>query len=75
MSGNEFQGLSELEIVKLLNKKKKRYCAIALGELEEEISDPELFKKVRKILLDNMNGFTRSTFTVIGIQVEGIEEE
>ena len=74
MSG-DFQGLSELEIVKLIQKKKKRYCAIALNDIEEEINDPELFKKIRKIFLDNMNSFTRSMFTVVGIQVEGIEEE
>ena len=71
----DFQGLTELEIVKLINKRKKRYCAIALNDLEEEISDTELFKKVRKVLLDNMNSFTRSIFTVVGISVEGIEDE
>ena len=71
----DFQGLTELEIVKLINKRKKRYCAIALNDLEEEISDAELFKKVRKVLLDNMNSFTRSIFTVVGINVEGIEDE
>jgi len=73
--GKDFQGLTELEIVKLINKRKKRYCAIALNDLEEEIGDAELFKKVRKILLDNMNSFTRSIFTVVGINVEGIEDE
>ncbi|MFA7101342.1 MAG: hypothetical protein WC196_06385 [Bacilli bacterium] len=75
VNNKEFQGLTELEIVKLINKRKKRYCAMALNDLEEEIHDPELFKKVRKIVLDNMNGFTRSIFTVVGISVEGIEEE
>ncbi len=70
----DFEGLTELEIIKLINKRKKRYCAIALNDLEEEITDPELFKRVRKIVLDNINGFTRSTFTVIGINVEGIED-
>lgn len=70
----DFKGLTELEIVKLINKRKKRYCAIALNDLEEEVQDPDLFKKVRKILLDNMNSFTRSIFTVIGIDIEGIED-
>lgn len=72
---DKFEGLTELEIVKLINKRKKRYCAIALNDLEEEIQDTDLFKKVRKILLDNMNSFTRSVFTVVGINVEGIEDE
>ena len=71
----DFQGLTELEIVKLINKRKKRYCAIALNDLEEEIKDAELFKRVRKVLLDNINSFTRSIFTVVGINVEGIEDE
>jgi len=71
----DFQGLTELEIVKLINKRKKRYCAIALNDLEEDVQDPELFKKVRKIVLDNMNSFTRSVFTVVGINVEGLEDE
>ena len=73
--GKDFQGLTELEIVKLINKRKKRYCAIALNDLEEEIQDTELFKKVRKVVLDNMNSFTRSVFTVVGINVEGLEDE
>lgn len=75
MAGKDFQGLTELEIVKLIQKKKKRYCAIALNELEEEINDPELFKRIRKIFLDSMNNYTRSMFTVVGISVEGIEDD
>jgi len=75
MVGKDFQGLTELEIVKLIQKKKKRYCAIALNELEEEINDPELFRRIRKIFLDSMNNYTRSMFTVVGISVEGIEDD
>ena len=71
----ELEGLPEIEIVKLINKRKKRYCAIALNDLEEEKLDKEMFTKIRKIFLDNMNGFTRSIFTVIGIDVEGIKDE
>jgi hypothetical protein len=71
----ELEGLPEVEIIRLINKRKKRYCAIALNDLEEEIHDEETFKKVRKIFLDNVNGFTRSVFTVIGIEIEGIKEE
>jgi len=71
--GNE--GLPELEIVKLINKRKKRYCAIALNDLEEILGQSDQFKEMRKIFLDNMNGFTRSVFTVIGIDVEGIKDD
>jgi|GEM_PF-3848088 len=71
----ELEGLPEIEIIRLINKRKKRYCALALNDLEEEIGKGENFSKVRKIFLDNMNGFTRSVFTVIGIDVEGIQDE
>lgn len=71
----ELEGIPEVEIVKLINKRKKRYCAIALNDLEEEIGKNEDFTKIRKIFLDNMNGFTRSVFTVIGIDVEGTKDE
>lgn len=70
----ELEGLPEIEIVKLINKRKKRYCAIALNDLEEEKLDKEIFAKIRKIFLDNMNGFTRSVFTIVGIDVEGIKD-
>lgn len=73
--GKESDGLTDLEIIKLINKRKKRYCAIALNDLEEIMGQAESFKDVRKIFLDNMNGFTRSVFTVIGIDVEGIKDE
>ena len=72
--GKEFEGLSDLEVIKLINKKKKRYCAIALNELEEENLDEVTFKKIRKIFLDNINSYTRSMFTIIGIEIEGAEE-
>lgn len=70
------EGFPEIEIVKLINKRKKRYCAIALNDLEEIFGrSNEDFTKIRKIFLDNMNGFTRSVFTVIGIDVEGLNDE
>jgi hypothetical protein len=73
--GKENAGLPEIEIIKLINKRKKRYCAIALNDLEELMGQNEQFKAIRKIVLDNMNGFTRSVFTVIGIDVEGIKDD
>lgn len=74
MGSKEIEGLPEIEIIKLINKRKKRYCAMALNDLEEELKDEETYKKARKIFLDNINGFTRSVFTVIGIEIEGIKD-
>lgn len=70
----DYAGLSEPEIVGLVNKKKKRYCAIALSELEEIITDQEEFKRVRKVFLDAMNGYTRGLYTVFNIEIEGVDD-
>lgn len=67
-------GLSEIEIIRLIDRKKKKYCAILLGDIEEEIQDKESFKKIRKTVLDNMNSFTRGVLTIIGITIEGSPE-
>jgi hypothetical protein len=68
-------GLTEIEIVALINKKKRRYIATALNDLENLIKDKEQFKYVRKTLLDCVNGYTRGLYSVIGISIEGVEEE
>jgi len=75
MSYDNFNGLSELEIIRLINRKKSRYAAMTLTDLEELVLDKELFRQVRKIVLDNLNGFTRSLFAVVGVDVEGIKDE
>jgi len=69
----EFEGLSELEIIQLMGKKKKRYIAIGLSDLEELIVDEDTFKKVRKVFLDTINGYTRGLYSVLNIDVDGIE--
>ncbi len=70
----EFEGLTDFEVIKLISKKKSRYAAICLNDLEEENLGEEKFKKIRKIFLDNINAYTRSIFTIIGIEIEGVEE-
>lgn len=70
----DFSGLTDLEIIRLINKKKSRYAAICLNDLEEEGLESEKFKRIRKIVLDNINGYTRSIFTIIGVEIEGAEE-
>ncbi len=75
MVGEDYKSFSDLEVIQILNKRKKRYSAIFLHDLEEEVQDKELFRKIRKSFLDNINGFTRSIFIVIGIDIEGLEDK
>lgn len=72
--GKETEALTDFEIIRLINKKKKRYCAIALNDLEEEGLETDSFKRTRKIFLDSINAYTRSIFTIIGVDIEGNEE-
>jgi hypothetical protein len=67
----EFQGIPALEIIKLIDTRKKRYCAITLGDIEEIIKDKDQLSKIRKIVLDNFNNYTRSVYSVAGIDIEG----
>jgi len=66
--------LGDLDIVKQINKKKKRNLAVYLRELEAVGLDEETYRKTRKILLDCVNAQTRGTFSIIGIDIEGIIE-
>jgi hypothetical protein len=74
--GKELEGgLTEMEIIALISKKKKRHIAVSLNDLEDLIKDKEQFKYARKILLDCMNGYTRGLYSILGISIEGVEED
>lgn len=70
----EYEGLCEVEVIQLISKKQKKYCAIFLDELEEENLETEQFKRVRKAFLDMVNAYTRGVCRVIGINLEGKDE-
>lgn len=66
-------GLNMFDIINFIQKKNKRYMANALDEFEEVLDkDSEAFLKVRKILLDTMNDYTRSVFVTLFGNIEGI---
>lgn len=67
----DIEGLTILEVIALITKKEKKYCAMFLADLEEEGLDSEQFKRVRKSFLDNINAYTRGICTILGIDVEG----
>ena len=66
--------IPQLEVVSLFNKRKSRYIAIVLNELEAEKLSDDQYKRIRKIFLDGLNSYTRGLFPIIGITIEGLIE-
>ena len=63
--GVVIQGLDLLDVMNLIDKKKNKFAAIALQEIEELGLEGNEFKFVRKIVLDTLGEFTRSTMRAL----------
>jgi hypothetical protein len=69
-------GLDVLDILGFMDKKKKRFLAIALNELEEIYDaagisrDSPEFQYTRKLILDLVNEYTRSILRLIFGEIE-----
>lgn len=60
------QGLDILDVVGFVSKKNKKYQAILLQDIEEILNkDSEDYTRVRKLILDSFNSYTRSVLRVI----------
>lgn len=73
MENKIIEGLDVLDIVRLIDKKSRAYQAIMLQDIELIVSknSPE-FSRIRKIVLDNTNEYTRSILrAVFGTEFEG----
>jgi phage-related protein len=71
----DFDGLDKFEIMELITKKKQRYLALELNDVEEAMQNcsKEDFELVRKIILDVTNDLTRSIARIIfGEDIEGL---
>ena len=66
-------GLDLIDITKIIFKKKGRYLALLLGDLEQIIYDERQYKLVRKLVLDTVNDLVRSIIRIIlpGGEIEG----
>ncbi|MHA1950294.1 MAG: hypothetical protein ACW99G_14720 [Candidatus Thorarchaeota archaeon] len=70
------QGLAPIEIIKFIDKKKKRFLAIGLNDLEQICEtfgiskDSDEFQLVRKLILDLVNEYTRSLMVIIFGDIE-----
>jgi hypothetical protein len=83
-SGTEgvvIQGLDVLDVLGFVNKKKQRFLAISLNDLEEIFEakgmdrNSEEFQLVRKLILDLVNEYTRSVLRVIFGDIEHLRYE
>lgn len=67
------EGLDIIDVVNHIDKKSRSYQAIMLQDIEQIISkDDPRFGKVRKVILDNLNEYTRSLLRMLfGVDYEG----
>lgn len=58
--GITIQGLDLVDVIRIIDKKKNKFLAISLQEIEEIGLDKKEFTLIRKIFLDALNEYTRS---------------
>lgn len=79
--GVVIQGLDVLDVLGFVDKKKQRFLAISLNDLEEIFEshgmsrNSEEFQLVRKLVLDLVNEYTRSVLRVIFGDIEYLRYE
>jgi hypothetical protein len=63
------------ETIKFLKRKKNKFIAVTLDELENILpKDTQEYELVRKLILDMFNDYHRSVYKIVlGIDVEGQE--
>lgn len=67
------EGLDVIDVVRFITRKKDKFLAIALAELEETMEkDSNEYKFVRKVFLDAFNDYTRSILRTIFGDIEGL---
>ena len=66
INGEIIQGLDLQDLIKLIDKKNSKFQAILMQNIEEVMDkqSPE-FIKVRKLILDSYNDYTRSVMRAI----------
>lgn len=68
------QNLEVFDIIQFINQKKRLHQKLTLNGIEEILDkDTPEYRAIRKLILDNMNDYTRSVVRVIfGETFEGI---
>jgi len=66
MAGEIIQGLDVVDIQHFVGRKNRKFQAVILNEIEDVLGkDTEEFQKVRKLILDGFNEYTRSILRII----------
>ena len=67
------EGLDIIDVVRYISRKKDKFIAIVLADLEE-VMDKESneYKFIRKVFLDGFNDYTRSIMRTLFGNVEGL---
>lgn len=67
------EGLDVIDVIKYITKKRNKFLAIVLAEIETVVpKNSENYKIIRKAILDGMNDYTRSLMRILFGQVEGM---
>jgi len=67
------EGLDVIDVVRYISRKKDKFIAIVLADLEEVMeNDSNEYKFIRKVFLDGFNDYTRSVMRTLFGNVEGL---
>lgn len=64
------QGFDILDVTKFIAKSNKKYQAVLLSQLESEINNKEQYTRIRKMVLDSFNNYTRLVINTIFGDIE-----
>lgn len=67
---NRVNGMALLEVVQMLEAKKRMHCRLTLNTLEMEFPDRKLPPAIKKAVLDGYNDLARSLHTALGFGLE-----
>lgn len=66
-------GLDMIDVVDFITRKRNKFIAVMLSELEEYMEvDSNEYKLIRKVILDGMNDYTRSMMRALFGDIEGL---
>ena len=67
------EGLDVIDVVRYISRKKDKFIAIVLADIEEAMEkDSNEYKFIRKVFLDGFNDYTRSVMRTLFGNVEGL---